>query len=128
MRACPICETSVEGRKDKVYCCERCRKKAEQKRYNKKHGHKRKPQSRRKYALMKMYGITPDDYKKMFVEQEGCCAICGIHQQELKVRLAVDHNHDTGEVRGLLCRPCNTAIGLLKEDKENLLAAIRYLE
>lgn len=64
----------------------------------------------------------------MFAAQAGCCAICGTHQDALKLTLAVDHNHDTGKVRGLLCNPCNAAIGRFKDSTSMLRAAIRYLE
>ena len=125
MNTCPTCGTSFEGRSNKVYCSERCRKKAEKKRHYEKHGYNK--EYKRRHDLKNLYGITPDDYNRMFVEQKGCCAICGTHQQELKKKLAVDHDHETGKVRGLLCRSCNTGIGLLKENKEILLAAISYL-
>jgi len=64
----------------------------------------------------------------MFEEQKGCCVICGRHQTEFKTRLAVDHNHKTGEVRGLLCRPCNAGIGLFNENLSRLENAINYLK
>ena len=61
------------------------------------------------------YGITLDDYNKMFNEQEGKCAICQRHQNELKKILYVDHDHKTGEVRGLLCKNCNVALGFYEK-------------
>jgi len=63
------------------------------------------------YELRKNYGITIDDYNKMFEEQNGCCKLCGRHQSEQKFRLCVDHNHETGRVRGLLCTRCNVGLG-----------------
>lgn len=57
---------------------------------------------------MRAYGITPEDYDRMDAEQDGKCAACA--RPPLKYRLAVDHNHDTGKVRGLLCVPCNRAL------------------
>jgi hypothetical protein len=60
-----------------------------------------------KTNLMHKYGITTEQYKEMFEKQEGCCAICDRHQDEFKIRLAVDHNHATREIRGLLCAYCN---------------------
>lgn len=77
--------------------------------------------------LLREYGITLDQYNQMFEEQEGKCAICGKHQSELKFALAVDHNHDTGEVRGLLCRKCNTGIGLFDDNKSLIHNALTYL-
>jgi len=63
----------------------------------------------------------------MFEKQKGCCKICNIHQSKTLKNLFVDHNHETGEVRALLCHNCNTAIGLIKEDTNVLASAIKYL-
>jgi hypothetical protein len=77
-----------------------------------------------------MYGITRAQFDAMVAEQGGVCAICkqppsGHGPQAV---LAVDHNHDSGLIRGLLCSPCNMAIGLFRENPDVLAAAIRYLE
>ena len=77
--------------------------------------------------LFKQYGITVDDYNAIFTEQNGKCGICETHQSELKQALSVDHNHKTGEVRGLLCHNCNIGIGYLKDDVNILQNAIQYL-
>ena len=61
----------------------------------------------------------------MFAKQDGRCAIC-CREQDSK-RLAVDHDHHTGQVRGLLCSDCNRGIGLLQDNALNLLAAYHYL-
>lgn len=79
------------------------------------------------YILKKNYGINFEEYKKMFDEQNGCCAICGQHQSKLKFALAVDHNHQTKKIRGLLCGKCNTGIGNLDDDIAILQSAIIYL-
>lgn len=88
----------------------------------------RNEDNRRNWYYKKHYGITLKDYNKMFIEQEGCCKICGIHQVEVDKRLAIDHNHTTGEVRGLLCDPCNKALGIFKDDIKLLENAINYLK
>jgi len=67
-------------------------------------------------------------YNDLFAEQQGKCAICSIHQTQLKKSLAVDHCHKTGEVRGLLCSSCNTGIGQLKDSCDLLEKAIKYLK
>ncbi len=85
-------------------------------------------EQRREYKLKEKYGITPKDYNDMYVKQNGCCKICGTHQTELKHILVVDHNHDTGNVRGLLCRSCNVGLGHFKDNKDLLKIAIQYLE
>ncbi len=85
-------------------------------------------QRRKDIRLKSLYGITLEDYNKMFQEQNGCCKICNKHQTEEGVILCVDHDHTTGKVRGLLCKKCNQAIGLLKDSIENCLSAAEYLK
>jgi hypothetical protein len=78
------------------------------------------------------YGLTVDQYEEMYEAQGGKCAICEQAETslgnngEIKM-LAIDHDHETGKVRGLLCNNCNRAIGLLKDDVEVLLNAVAYL-
>jgi len=81
------------------------------------------------YTLKYQYGIEQKDWDRMFKAQKGCCAICGIHQSEMKKALCVDHDHVTKEVRGLLCFHCNTGLGHLRADDgiEILEKAIDYL-
>lgn len=78
------------------------------------------------------FGISAHEYNEMIASQNNRCAICGEMETATrlgKVRaLSVDHNHTTGKVRGLLCSDCNTGIGKLKEKRENLLAAVKYLD
>lgn len=78
--------------------------------------------------LKKRYGITLDDYTGMLEAQNGCCAICGIHEKHCDKNLAVDHDHETGEVRKLLCQHCNTGLGQFRDNPEFLANAIKYLE
>ena len=73
------------------------------------------------------YGVERGTYAKMFEAQDGKCAICGTTDTGKMSRFHIDHCHDTGIVRGLLCGPCNTGIGQLKHDPEILRAAIKYL-
>lgn len=77
-------------------------------------------------AVLRRYGVTIDDYDEMMASHNGLCAICRRVDPEGR-RLAVDHNHATGRVRGLLCRPCNTALGLFGDDLLHLESAVRYL-
>ena len=72
------------------------------------------------------YGITVEDYDRMFKEQNGRCAIC--HTQQHYQRLAVDHCHKTGKVRGLLCQHCNRSIGLMFDSPLRLRNAADYIE
>ena len=74
------------------------------------------------------YGISIEEYDSMYIKQGGRCAICGKHQSEVKHRLCVDHSHKTNNIRGLLCKRCNTGLGMFS-DKQNILTnAIRYLD
>ncbi len=81
----------------------------------------------RNTKLKHLYGITLDDYNKMWADQDGCCATCGIHSSALTKPLHVDHCHTTGKVRGLLCTQCNTALGMAKDDIQTLKNMIKYL-
>lgn len=82
--------------------------------------------------LKTAYGITLDDYTKMLAAQNGVCAICFRPETATcrgRVRsLAVDHDHETDMVRGLLCGACNSALGLLGEDKDRIRSLVVYLE
>jgi hypothetical protein len=77
------------------------------------------------------YGVSPEQFVAMLSEQRGVCAIC--QQPETLIRhgevqqLSIDHNHETGEVRGLLCNNCNRATGLFQDDPNILIKAAAYL-
>lgn len=73
------------------------------------------------------YGITLADYERMARAQRWRCAICG-QLPARGSRLVPDHDHDTGQVRGLLCSQCNSGIGLLGDSPARLRAAAEYLE
>ena len=72
------------------------------------------------------YGIGKEAFTKLLEDQHGCCAICGRAFDDHIPR--VDHNHATGEIRGLLCNNCNGGLGLFFDDPVNLRAAIGYLQ
>lgn len=82
----------------------------------------------REHNLKHKYGMTHDDFLDMLADQDGKCAICGSEDSKRKgdKHLHVDHNHQTGKVRGLLCNSCNRGLGLLGE--ANLQAALDYLK
>lgn len=85
-------------------------------------------EKRRNNRLLSLYGLTTKEYEDMLVSQAYCCAACNTHQLELSVPLNVDHNHETGQVRGLLCGNCNRALGLIKDSAETLSNLIKYLQ
>lgn len=77
------------------------------------------------------YGVTPEQVQEILTKQNGVCAICGrpeSRQQNGHIQaMAVDHDHATGRVRGLLCGACNSAIGLLQDDTALFQNAIVYI-
>jgi hypothetical protein len=91
----------------------------DQNRYNPKSEYFRK--------IEKKYGITKELYEEILYTQNYRCAICGMCQSELPKRLAMDHNHETNQVRGLLCDKCNKMLGHARENISILQAAIDYL-
>lgn len=85
---------------------------------------------RRRKGLWESYKMTLDEYQAMYDEQNGLCLICNQQTKgrgEQKNTLAVDHNHTTGKIRGLLCSHCNTGLGLFRDNKKLLQQAINYL-
>lgn len=77
---------------------------------------------------LRLYGITYREYLNMIAAQKGLCAICRKHRLDQVKDLAVDHDHTTGKVRGLLCTNCNTGLGMFKDSIRLLAQAIVYLE
>lgn len=98
--------------------------KAARQRYNAKPENKEKQRlAAQKYRLREKYGMTIEDYEALLATQAGGCAICGTGET-----LSVDHDHDTGRVRGILCRDRNLAEGFANGDPERLRALANYLE
>lgn len=85
----------------------------------------------RRYKRKRNYGITDMQYQKLLDEQDGKCAICEKPEtcilRGTLAALAVDHDHVTGQIRGLLCQRCNRSIGLLYDDPVTLDKAAAYL-
>jgi len=78
-------------------------------------------------SLARRYGLSISEYTAMFKAQNGRCAICAVDHRLLKRRLAVDHDHKTGRVRGLLCSSCNTGLGHFKHSLGVVETALNYL-
>jgi hypothetical protein len=74
------------------------------------------------------YGLSPDDYRALLVKQADRCAICKLKESAKGMTLAVDHDHVSSLVRGLLCSNCNNGLGRFKENPQTLMAAARYIE
>lgn len=79
----------------------------------------------RNARFLREFGITLKEYNDMFEAQAGLCARCG--NPPASMRLAVDHDHETGRVRGLLCGSCNTYIGRLEANLSTLEADLAYI-
>lgn len=77
--------------------------------------------------LKHSFGITLSDYEAILDAQNYRCAICGTTECATGKNFAVDHNHTTGQVRGLLCKKCNTGLGLFGDSPETIEAAYGYL-
>jgi hypothetical protein len=88
--------------------------------------------SSRNRALKSKYGISLAEYTALKEEQGNCCAICGSmsprNMGDEKQSFSVDHNHETGKIRGLLCNNCNRGLGLLGDTPEAIIRVLRYLE
>lgn len=82
----------------------------------------------RKSKIYRQYGLSLAEYQQMFIEQDHRCAICRTHQDDLDRTLFVDHCHETGVVRGLLCYKCNTGLGNFKDDLSLVQRAGQYLQ
>lgn len=94
--------------------------------YNHRQAHPNGIKNNRKMAMAWKYGITVDAYDAMYRGQNGCCATCGNPFKEHK-EAQVDHCHDSGIVRGLLCANCNRALGMVKDNAEILERMTQYL-
>lgn len=89
--------------------------------YQRKNRDRQVAHSRRSHLKI-AYGITPEQFEQMAADQEHRCAICD------EAELHVDHDHETGEVRGLLCGKCNKGLGMFNDRPELLRGAAHYLE
>ena len=147
-KLCPMCKLDLPlssyqkamGRKNNVQAyCKECTNKKNREHYSsdpraidkRRRREKRRlekdPMVKRRAELLRVYGITLEEWYDIYDEQNGVCAIC---DQECKTKksLSVDHDHDTGRVRGLLCNRCNRGLGLFLDDPEILKKATRYLQ
>jgi hypothetical protein len=112
--------------------CERIRKRASSARWRA-NNPKTATQDRAR-NLKQKFGISPEEYDQLSEAQDHKCAICDLPESDIHhktgkpQRLAVDHDHTSGKIRGLLCAKCNKAIGLLKDNPDLLRSAAQYLD
>jgi hypothetical protein len=83
----------------------------------------------RKFNLRQNYGMSLEEYDALYQKQKGCCAICLLPEDKApKKRLFVDHCHQSGKIRGLLCGKCNTGLGMLGDNIGLIQIAMLYLK
>lgn len=87
---------------------------------------KRYPEMSRAWEIKTKYGLTVEEYDAIVRSEISKCRICGRTNDDVK--LVLDHNHETGDIRGVLCPNCNTGIGLFKDNPDLLEKAIEYLK
>lgn len=104
-----------------------CAQRESVKRVHYKHGAYSKDAPRRSKWLWRTYGLTVEQFEALLLSQDGRCAICENEIEPDDPRTHVDHCHETGAVRGILCHWCNVGIGSLREDLLILSNAIKYL-
>jgi len=120
----PNCKMCINARNKEFYLNnpdKRIAKLARKKAYEKEN-----PYEARSRKLKYEYGIDLKKWNSMFSDQDGRCAICSRHQSELSYMLQVDHNHNTGKIRSLLCTKCNTKLSAI-ENGDFLQKATEYL-
>ena len=139
MKICTVCKKELDNsyyHKSKAtkdgygYRCKSCDREARTKYRNE--NKEKFAEVNRKKQLKWRYGITLEEYEEILNKQGGCCAICktrenGVHGKRRSWNWSVDHCHETGKVRGLLCNQCNRGIGMLGDSKESLQKALDYL-
>ena len=125
-KLCSRCKVLTElnyFRKGKDYCKDCHKNDALQ--YRIRHPERFKSYNRRS-SLKRKFGITEEEYLVMLEDQDYVCAICKL--PEKKKNLAVDHDHGTGKIRGLLCEKCNRGLGHFNEDLNIIENALNYLK
>lgn len=134
-KTCPSCKDfkdpihfGTRARADRVYLSSWCRDctRVKARSYQRIH-YKKNSYASWKYNIKKNYGLSVEEYERMLLAQQGVCRICK-REQARNRRLAVDHCHKTGLVRGLLCDECNHGIGNFQDRLDLLKAAIDYLQ
>lgn len=147
---CVDCKVDISDQAAQARRCKECKRKLISKRgsaYNKANPHigrkaslkfyyenhaamlqrnKRIARSKREKKLQNKYKITLTQWEGIFTDQGSCCAICK-GTRPLAKNWNTDHNHITGNIRGILCAPCNWILGLAKDDQTILQTAIDYL-
>jgi hypothetical protein len=144
MKTCNLCKTqksfsefhvAKQGKNGPIYKgrCKECYRKKEKEKYHsmtiesrikrRESNRCNTPEYRRQYKLKTYYGLTTTEFSAMVLQQNNQCKIC----EEQLDNPQIDHCHTTGKIRGILCRPCNMSLGLLKENTNTLRNMIFYI-
>ena len=109
--------------------CDKCKERKKQRRAQKRRENAVETRKKDFAAdLKRHYGMTVAGYADLLRLQDERCAICGTHASAFRRQLHVDHDHETGQIRGLLCTHCNPGLGYFKDSQERLQKAIAYLD
>jgi len=131
MKHCPVCKSDKELSQfwKGQYCCIDCQKVKQKTVWA-----SRTPKKRLEQHLKYKYGVSHQEFMDAWQKQSGCCAICSETLPDLMVYenrrrgYAIDHNHETGDFRGILCLNCNSLLGMARDSKRILQKAINYLD
>jgi hypothetical protein len=132
MKKCSRCQThkslddfhNTKSSKDgKAWYCKECTLTKVKEYYYSENGNIKKKAANRRFIT----GFTPEDFNAQLAKQGGVCAICGTDDPG-KMDFCADHNHNTGQKRGVLCRKCNSGLGHFQDNPEIIAKAIEYLE
>lgn len=118
MKTCSLCQSPLSDL-SRTGKCEKCRRKE----YAREHRKKLSNDLKKKYRLKSRYGLTPEEFKALYEAQRGLCCLCLTQLEDPHV----DHCHETGVVRGILCKQCNLGLGYFKDDPQRMFRAIEYL-
>lgn len=132
MKTCSNCFKEKSGRFTKTGWCRSCYEKdlitrntdyAERQKANSREWAKNNKTVKRyydwSYHILQTYGISAEQYHTMLENQGGGCKLCG--RKPVKNKLPVDHDHSNGRVRGILCTPCNRAVGIVEKNIDKLV-------
>jgi hypothetical protein len=135
---CEVCSVSIEDkRKGAKYCSTICKRQGSVAKRALAKGqappvhrgpNTGRTSAKREYRLNRIYGITVEQYDSLLEKQNQCCAVCRKPAEGFKTNLAVDHNHITGEIRGLLCTHCNHRLVGRWRDGELLRRIADYVD
>ncbi len=137
MKKCTKCGTEYEATRENFYAnkrhkgglassCKNCKYVLSRKYEKTRKGRASRKMTKRKHLLRTLYNMSLVEYQQMFDAQGGACAIC--YSTQSSKLLAVDHCHETGKIRGLLCSKCNMMLGQVNDDSATLRSAANYLD